>query len=334
MEVSFSAKEFFHQILAYKAGSFAFLEQLSQPESKAEEHEWMDFKGAKQITSHYSAQILGAAQKSNEEHILEIWSEYLGAFANSGGGLLIWGIDAPKRFPKGLSLVKDVNRLRERLLSTALDVVDPPIQGIAVEAIPQNPESLEGLVVCLIPPSKFAPHRSKKAVREYYIRSQDSNVNCQTAVLRRLFYPLSFPLLEPRMELWLGKNDYNETLHLQGSVHLENKGNSTASDVYVKYAGPCDLSLNVEEWIEGSRNSKEYYAKRPIHPGLELALARNLSMRAPINPLEERKISIQFALYAKDSSPMHWMFETSISALITENVGTKMNIRGVETSRG
>lgn len=311
MEAIFAAKEFFQQIINCPEGSFNFLERLADPALKTEENEWMDFKGAAEITAHYHPGVPShkPVEKENEKNILSIWSENLGAFSNSGGGLLIWGINAKNKFATGTSLVKDANRLRDRLQETALAVVDPPVQNVIVEAI-QQPNSVEGFVVCLIPPSKFAPHRSKKAEREYYIRSQDSNVNCQAAVLRRLFYPLCSPLLVPRLELWVANDKKTNRLQIRGNVHITNKGNSTATEVFVKVKAPFNMGLNITNWAENLGRDKEYFALRPIHPGLEVDFLVDTVVSDEIQPWpqEHESITAEIAIYARDADPITWNF--------------------------
>jgi hypothetical protein len=338
MEATFTAKEFFQQIINSPDGSFNFLERLAQPASNTEENEWMDFKGAAEITAHYhpSAPSHKELDKENDKKILSIWSEYLGAFSNSGGGLLVWGIDAPGKTVVGSSLVKDAKRLRDRLLSTALEVVDPPVQNCKVEAM-LKPGSAEGFVVCLIPPSKFAPHRSKKAAREYYIRSQDSNINCQAAVLRRLFYPVTSPRLVPTLELWLGRDKRTQCLQVRGNVNISNKGNSTATDVFVKVKALFNnLGLKSANWDLVAGRANEYFATRPIHPGLEVEFFVDTILADDIQhwPQEHESITAEIAIYARDTDPITWNFSTTHTQVIENERfhSTKLTVQGVQAS--
>lgn len=314
-----NARRFFDEVLNQPGGSFQFLENLALPASKAEETEWMDFKGAKQLTGSLNSKTPADVKIEAESKIREIWSEYLGAFANSGGGVLIWGIDAPNRNAVGTSLVADVNNFSELLINHTKSVVDPPIQGVEVRAIPCD-QSQEGFVVCLVPQSKFAPHRSLFAKREYYLRCQDGNHSCPVAVLRRLFYPLAFSYLVPlvRLNISVG-NDYQ--YHLQGTVDIVNKGHASASEVFVEFKGGQELSLNTDGWDKEPRNRKAYQSHKSIHPGQSLRLAHNLSYRLghpdQINAAHCEKFEIR--IYALNSTPIHRTFQISWADLSLES---------------
>ncbi|WP_397385879.1 helix-turn-helix domain-containing protein [Prosthecobacter sp.] len=306
-----NARRFFDEVFNQPGESFQFLEKLALPASKTEETEWMDFKGAKQLTGCLNSKTPEVVKSEAESKIREIWSEYIGAFANSGGGVLIWGIDAPNKNAVGTSLVADVHHFSELLINHTKSVVDPPVQGVEVRGITRD-QSPEGFVVCLVPQSKFAPHRSLFAKREYYLRCQDGNHSCPVAVLRRLFYPQAFSYLVPLVRLHLSLGD-DHHYHLQGTVDIVNKGQASASEVFVEFKGGQQLSLNTDDWDKEPRNRKAYQSHKSIHPGQSLRLAHNLFCRLQrpdqMNATHSEKFEIR--IYARNSTPIHRTFQIS-----------------------
>src|SRR2546423_872105 len=48
-------------------------------------------------SDHFDCKLEHPDQKQRDKKTKEIWSEALGGFANAGGGVLIWGLDARKK---------------------------------------------------------------------------------------------------------------------------------------------------------------------------------------------------------------------------------------------
>src|SRR5438552_3985837 len=86
MASSSLAREFFNAI-SQDANPYLKLAALVASQPPTFETEWLDFKGADRL---------------DDEGIKEIWSKALSGFANSGGGVLIFGIDARKDQSSGI----------------------------------------------------------------------------------------------------------------------------------------------------------------------------------------------------------------------------------------
>lgn len=331
-----SAHTFFDEILSYSEGSFFFLEKLSSPDAFTDENEWRDFKGAKELTEDTGGKAPDNIQKEKDRKTREIWSEYLGAFANSGGGVLIWGINAPKRYADGTSFVSDVYKFSERLIDLAKTDIDPPVQGIEVRPIPRGFNDPEGFVVCMVPQSKFAPHRSTQAKREYYVRCQDGNQPCPVAVLRRLFYPLTFSYLVPVVQLWATWGD-DKSFHLQGCIDILNKGHASAAEVFVTFSGSQIISLNSRAWEQSHPNLHNYHSHKSIHPGQVVRFAHNLSSRSGFSdwPDVKRSESFSISIYARDSLPICRSFTilwTELRSAYERDQRSKITTEGEEVT--
>ena len=101
----------------------------------------------------------------------------IGGFANSSGGLIVWGVDARENALRidcavGLALVDPVKLLISRLNEFTGQCVSPIVDGILHRAIPFDSDA--GCVISLVPESSSGPHMSKLGEDRYYKRSGDS----------------------------------------------------------------------------------------------------------------------------------------------------------------
>jgi hypothetical protein len=155
------------------------------------------------------------------------------------------------------------------------------------------------------------------------------------AVLKRLFYPLTFSYLVPIVQLHASLGD-DRCFHLQGRIDIVNRGHASASEVFVEFAGAQLLSLNTDDWEKGPRNLTTYQAFKSIHPGQSLCLARNLSSRSDFTdwPSAERFETFTMRVYAKDSMPICRRFKVLWTELRTafENNQNKVTIEGENAS--
>jgi len=117
-------------------------------------------------------------QKSNaknglfEEDDKKNFYKALSGFANSDGGVLIWGMKAQKRSEIASKLIpiNQVDLFLQSLKSSLVNATAPIIEGVLIEKIEKAGSDSRGYIKCLIPVSSKAPHRNSKD-REYYKRS-------------------------------------------------------------------------------------------------------------------------------------------------------------------
>ncbi|MBF0442093.1 MAG: ATP-binding protein [Oligoflexales bacterium] len=117
-------------------------------------------------------------------------SRALSGFANSDGGVIIWGIDAPssgtglrEKYP-----IMEVQNFAEHLDSMASRMVVPQVEGVMNHVIFENREEGTGYVVTCIPKSIAAPHRAEHHnCKRYYQRSGDSFIELEHWQLEYMF---------------------------------------------------------------------------------------------------------------------------------------------------
>jgi hypothetical protein len=290
------ASAFFEQITKEPtdAARAAFLENLVT--KKFSESEYVDYKAWLKLTPH-------------SDEVKRKWSKGLSCFANSDGGVIIWGIDAPKNIPDKLALVTDVHALKTRLLELQPGMTEPVVRGVEVLAVPRPPSVTEGFVVCLIPPSPWRPHEAKHP-RDYFIRSGDNCIPVGPSMLRALFQPTEVATLSI-----FARAFGVQQAHPQVSCWLHNAGPSTAYDVFVIYETPNHIyvpSVDRRMWEVTSTGFSgiAVIATRPIHP-TEVVGIFTADLR-PTGPCEN---AITFKLFAKHQDPVTYRVTISQARL-------------------
>lgn len=291
MQTSSNAQALYDQITAAPEGPFSHLQKLVDAETA--ESEWVEFKGAIHLDT-------------KPEETLNIWSKSLAAFANSSGGLLIWGINAPKKTANGVSLAKDATALANRLSETMNSVVQPHVPRVVITPILQG-AGPEGFVVCLIPESRFAPHQSLLPQRQFYIRCQDNSIPTPYAALRRQFQPQQGPVLWVRSYLRVYKD--GQGMGVSPEVRIKNAGYSTANDVVLQLSGHALFANHTPQWEGTGYGNMRAYTK-PIHPDQTVSKTLN-SDRIGGNdwPPDEANFIFNVKLYARDSRPFEYRFD-------------------------
>lgn len=154
METNSNAQAFFDAITS---GGFPFMETLfKKPES--EENEWREYKGAGFLGDQRRIGSETEQAYDPREKMKEKWSETLSAFGNTGGGIMVWGIDCPGNMPLGFSLAPKCKKWRDDLRDLMIAATDPMVTGVRIEAVPNPSDDGSGVIVCYVPPSDFPPH--------------------------------------------------------------------------------------------------------------------------------------------------------------------------------
>ena len=298
--------------------AYAYVTDLAKKSAQTDENEWREFKSGGFLTNLTNS---SANQRQEADRRLKaIWSECLGAFANSGGGILIWGIKARNRIAEGVDLVPDAKALQYRLTELASDAVDPPVLGIEVVTLTQE-MSHSGFVVCYIPQSAFPPHRSLWAEREYYFRSQDGNRPIPTAVLRRMFYPQTFPVIIPIGKALITLAD-DGWYHLQMSVDLQNRGLASAEDIAIQFMPvdqQCQTSYDSNRWrLEVRQNEFYFQSQTTIHPDDTLPWLGNCTndIRDWTDP--NRLLVFKFRVFARNTPAFSYTLSFTAAELAAQ----------------
>jgi hypothetical protein len=296
------AKALFEKYTSVDAVSL--LQSLPKSLEKTFENDWLDFKSG----------------KTRAEDLKRIWSKIIGAFANSEGGVIVWGFVAKKDLATGIDavseveLVPDVFALKSRLMELRHEAADPPISNIDIKELLVPGSDKEGFVVCHIPESSNKPHRSEFSDRRFYLRMGDSSRECNVSILRQLFYPKRNIRIKARIKMVRMPNGLNLRItpgphninHIRAAfeIGVHNVGETSVEDVQFRIK--CsNYKLFQYQW---NNFSKEYDVeflpevfsfRSTIHPTVSQSIYVIFAAESAVEASEE----IEVRVFAKDMLP-------------------------------
>lgn len=164
---------------------------------------------------------------SNRDSDRNHLSKVISGFANSNGGIVIWGIKASKN-SKGQDVAKDLKPITE--LTKFLNfinrsegqVVIPLVTGVEHLKIETNID--EGFIKTYIPASDNAPHMTVCGDKHYYKRSGDSFYICEHYDILDMINRKTTPKIEvmilDRMDggIGAGKKQYSKVIAIINSA--------------------------------------------------------------------------------------------------------------------
>lgn len=188
------------------------------------------------------------------------FSRALSGFANSDGGVLIWGLETDKeeRASK-LKPISDVSNFESRLKKSLLSSVQPFVDGVRIDVVLDDTDDGSGYVKVLIPRSEKAPHRALHADREYFRRSTEGFYRMEHFDLEDAFGRRPHPVLKLEVQVTPRSGD---DPHEEVSFSIRNDGRGVA-----KYVGMmCAFSPDVQvaQVTPGMFNNTAVNKGRPV----------------------------------------------------------------------
>lgn len=271
---------------------------------------------AEMLGKQFENNILECKQKDSPENgDIEMgdkakFAKCLSGFANTGGGVVVFGLDARKQDGideiTAIAPISELKKFESGLREIESRVVERNIQGVEYKRL--ETESGKGLLAVYIPQSPTPPHRSL-VDHHFYIRAGGT------------FQPLDLPLIEDLFHrrlkpvLSFAARDIGNK---QMWVYLKNTGDGTARNPYLVFEIPEGASLNGWELDGHTRQTscvqmssfKERYGNfvafragstLPVHPQAEIPIAR-LDSTGRIGG--DPTFRINYFIYADDMAPV------------------------------
>jgi hypothetical protein len=94
------------------------------------------------------------------------------AFANSDGGIIVWGVNQKQGEAPSVQLLDDAEKFRNNLVQKTVDISSPPILGLKHEAHMVGDK--RGFVATYVPQSNDRPHMAMASEGRYFVRSGES----------------------------------------------------------------------------------------------------------------------------------------------------------------
>jgi Putative DNA-binding domain len=233
-------------------------------------------------------------------------AQMLSAFANSSGGLIVWGVDARPN-SNGVDCASGLREIpRVALLLTRLNELDgvavnPIVGGVRHRIIPTEPGSESGFAVTLVPESETGPHMAKMGEDRYYKRSGHKRYRMEHFDIADMFGRRARPMLELTAR---SRSNGNEII-----FGLKNIGRAVARAPYLAVSCPPPFRRS-PYGIDGNRNEsiKMLVADNPgppwrypasadfvIHPGVTLEIGC-LTRENNATPLAAEGVFITFGI--------------------------------------
>jgi hypothetical protein len=306
MPPSSAARTYFDRILT-QPDQYAFLTSLINSSPPTCETEWLEFKGNP-----------GAHGNVDDGKPLQIWSEAVSGFANTEGGVLVWGMDCRKKSDRVDAVTDAVpipnpTSFRALLQENIHQTTDPPLGGIVIREV-LSPSGADGFVVCFIPEGENKPYRAEQAGKHkpYYFRVGDSFKVLNPALLRQMFYPKSVPRIRIEVTPMIEERNAGGTqvFYVVFDVQISNIGQSTANELFVRAWSNWgqDFKNDGNHWIRvpGFGEAAGFECVRPLHPGTDLDLCRlQVSGRCRGNDLGSVNLTplpkLEFSVYCRDA---------------------------------
>ena len=148
-------------------------------DNEAEESVHLDFKAA------------GSLSRDDKKKV-EIAKD-VSAFANSDGGIIVYGIEERDHKAYALSYIDGNTYTKEWLEQVIQDNIQRRIEGLEIFPIRENGDITKSIYIVKIPRSSNTPHMS--ADKCYYKRNNFRSVKMEEYEVRDLFYRESTPSL-------------------------------------------------------------------------------------------------------------------------------------------
>ena len=209
-----------------------------------------DFVARKQEENlHLDFKLLNDSSLSSKEDKRNL-ARALSGFANSSGGLIVWGVDARKN-AEGIDCAVDLKPIdRVLLLLTRLnsltgDGVDPTISGVRHRVL--ETEAGKGFAITLIPESETGPHMAKLGEDRYYKRSGDSFYKMEHYDVADMFGRRRRPKLRVTYRV-KGTGSNAEVV-----LGLKNEGRASARAPFVAFGSDSNLKRS-QYGLDGNGN--------------------------------------------------------------------------------
>lgn len=156
------------------------------------------------------------------------FAKSLSGFANSSGGIIVWGVEAKKidggpDVASGAKTLNSVKDIISKLNSFTRKFVSPIVEDVEHKEIFTDGSETDGFVVTLIPESSSPPHMVMAGIGKYYKRSGDSFYPTEHFDLADMFGRRPQPVLEFVIE-----KDPNQSDRFNHKVGIRNIGKDIA----------------------------------------------------------------------------------------------------------
>ena len=219
------------------------LEEMFDSLAPAQLKKWVELRQEEHLQLDFKLPASADLTRTEDQKNL---SKALSGFANSDGGIVVWGIDARKDdkgidAASGIRPIESVSRFVSRLNELTSSSVSPMVGGVRHRAIIIEGDA--GCAVSLIPSSDSGPHIAKASEDRYYKRSGSTFRRMEHFDVADMFGRRHRPVLAFHTSLIEGGSSGGGDTGTQytGKVifGVQNNGRGLAKSVYLSRSSLC-----------------------------------------------------------------------------------------------
>lgn len=268
--------------------SLADIEYLINNE--VEENIHLDYKAA-------------AALAKEDKKRIEITKD-VSAFANSDGGIIVYGIAEYDHRPKEISPI-DGRTYTKEWLENVIHLIQPRIEGLKIYPIRVG-DLEKSIYIVQIPKSDSAPHMANNHC--YYGRKNFQSLPLEDYEVKELYNRVSIPkLLIDNCAFYVEEENRDHiTYHLAAAIinHGKRACESYKLNFYINNAQYCDISYktleekNAYTFLDHNRIKLSSCSQAPIYPTEQLDMGHfRITVKKAHNELFFQNLVIELMLF-------------------------------------
>jgi len=188
------------------------------------------------------------------------FAKALSGFANSSGGLIVWGVEASKN-PQGIDCahatreIESLSLFLSKLNQYTGEFVSPIVEEVKHKKI--NTKGDKGFAITLIPQSDIGPHMAKAGEDRYYKRSGDSFYKMEHFDIEDMFGRRKKPKLFFSTQIikrGVSGGPQGKSFGCEIVLGIQNTGRGTAKYPYISLKVSLPYNIDLRYGLDGNRH--------------------------------------------------------------------------------
>ncbi len=256
----------------------------------------------------------------------KILAKEISAFANSAGGLLVFGVDCRVADKvdqaEKLTPIPNIARAETAVRDAASELLQPRHDGIRVASIPSKDDADSGYIVVDVPRSERRPHRSEATdQKQYFKRSGGSAFAMEHYDIEDAFKRTTAPSLKLDVTYSPAGNIGSYEFHHKLNLAIENTSDVTAKMISLQIWDRRGAAFGEDPYVtplvkQSHFNGKHHLAGPvdfALHPGEQRLFhyftftsraASDGSVRCGVYDLEPGSIRFEYSISAENMRMM------------------------------